>query len=136
MRPFSKSELSQLLSSYLDGELDETQKLSADTILEEHPEALREYEQLKAVKSMVSAKKGLPPSIGFWTRFSAELDRRKKEEENLLPFPKTLNTAPNVGAGDISFIIGGLAVPALTAWGLLALVALIGLAALLCLRGA
>jgi hypothetical protein len=47
-----------------------------------------------------------------------------------------LNTPPTVGAGNISFIIGGLAVPALTAWGLLALLVLIGLAAVLYLRGA
>ena len=43
--------------------------------------------------------------------------------------PVTLNVPPVLGAGNITFIIGGTEVPALATWGLLVLATLIGLAA-------
>lgn len=88
MKPLSKADLSQLLSSYVDGELDEAHARLAEDIVSNDAEARRELEQLRALKNLVAEKKRLPESIGFWTRVSSEIERRKKEEENLLPFPR------------------------------------------------
>ena len=88
MKLQSGSELSQLLSAYLDGVLDEAQRHEVDEILARDPAARTELGQLKALRSLLSSKEKLPPAQAFWTRFSVELERRKREEENLLPFPR------------------------------------------------
>lgn len=88
MKPLPKAELSQLLSSYVDGELDDRQTRLVEEIVSKDAEARSELEQLRALKNLVAEKKRLPESIGFWTRVSSEIERRKKEEENLLPFPR------------------------------------------------
>ena len=88
MKPLLKAELSQLLSSYVDGELDERQQLFVEEIVSKDAGARRELEELRALKTLVAEKRRLPASIGFWTRVSSEIERRKKENENLLPFPR------------------------------------------------
>jgi hypothetical protein len=88
MKPLLKAELSQLLSSYVDGELDDQQRKLVEEIVSKDPEARRELEELRALKNLVAEKRRLPASIGFWTRVSSEIERRKKEDENLLPFPR------------------------------------------------
>jgi len=88
MKPLLKAELSQLLSSYVDGELDDRQMRLVEDLVSKDAEARRELEELRALKNLVSEKKRLPASIGFWTRVSSEIERRKREEDNLLPFPR------------------------------------------------
>jgi len=88
MEPLLKTELSQLLSSYIDGELDDRHMRLVEEIVSKDAEARRELEELKVLKNLVAEKKRLPVSIGFWTRVSSEIERRKKDDENLLPFPR------------------------------------------------
>jgi hypothetical protein len=106
MKPQTKTELSQLLSSYLDGELDEAQTHAVETMLSQNPDAQKELEELSALKNLLASKKPLPPSYGFWTRFSLELERRKKEEENLLPFPRKFLPVVSIGAAVVVLVIG------------------------------
>ena len=88
MKPLLKAELSELLSSYVDGELDDRQTQLVEEIVAKDAEARRELEELRALKNLVAEKERLPASIGFWTRVASEIERRKKDEENLLPFPR------------------------------------------------
>lgn len=88
MKPLLKAELSELLSSYIDGELDDRQTRLVEEIIAKDAGARRELEELRALKNLVAEKERLAASIGFWTRVSNEIERRKKEEENLLPFPR------------------------------------------------
>lgn len=88
MNQLSKNERFERLSAYLDHELNEAQARAVEEFLSRDPDARREFEELKSLKTLLSSRKGIPPSIGFWTRLSTELDRRKREEENLLPFPR------------------------------------------------
>jgi hypothetical protein len=88
MKPLPKTELSQLLSSYVDGELDERQMRLVEDLVSKDAEARRELEEFRALKNLVSAQNRIPASIGFWTRVSSEIERRKREENNLLPFPR------------------------------------------------
>jgi hypothetical protein len=106
MKSQTKTERSQLLSSYLDGELDEVQAHAVKTMLSQNPDAQQELEELGALKNLLASKKPLPPSYGFWTRFSSELERRKREEENLLPFPRKYLPVVSIGAAIVVLAIG------------------------------
>jgi hypothetical protein len=88
MKPLRTGDRSQLLSAYVDGELDESQRLLVEDLLSKDAEARQELEELRALKSLVARTKRLPASVGFWTRVSSEIERRKKEDDNLLPFPR------------------------------------------------
>ena len=79
----SKTERFERLSAYLDHELNEAQAREVEELLSRDPDARRELGELISLKSLLSSGKGIPPSIGFWTRLSTALDRRKREEENL-----------------------------------------------------
>ena len=106
MKPQTKTELSQLLSSYLDGELDEAQVHVVETMLSQDPDVQKELEELGALKNLLASKKPLVPAHGFWTRFSAELERRKREQENLLPFPRKYLPVVSIGAAVVALVIG------------------------------
>ena len=106
MKPQTKSERSRILSSYLDRELDETQTREVEVLLSGDAEARKELEQLRVLKNLLASKKALPPSVGFWTRFSIELENRKREEENLLPFPRKYLPLISVGTAVALLVIG------------------------------
>ncbi|MGA3243375.1 MAG: hypothetical protein ABSE41_02055 [Bacteroidota bacterium] len=106
MKSQTKAELSQLLSSYLDGELDEVQVHAVETMLSQNPDAQKELEELSALKNLLASKRPLPPAYSFWTRFSAELERRKKEEENLLPFPRKYLPVVSIGVAVVVLVVG------------------------------
>ncbi|MCX6133599.1 MAG: hypothetical protein NTU47_07280 [Ignavibacteriales bacterium] len=106
MKPQTKTELSQLLSGYLDGELDERQIHDVETILSQDSEARKEFEELRALKSLLTSKRQLPPSYGFWSRFSTELERRKREEDNLLPFPRKYVPAVAISGAIVVLVLG------------------------------
>jgi hypothetical protein len=106
MKPQSKSERSRILSSYLDRELDEMQTREVEALLSGDAEARNELEQLRALKNLLASKKALPPSVGFWTRFAIELENRKREEENLLPFPRKYLPLISVGTAVALLVIG------------------------------
>ncbi len=106
MNQLSKTERSERLSAYLDHELDEAQARAVEELAARDPEVRRELEELKSIKTLLSSKKSIPPSIGFWTRLSAELQRRKREDENLLPFPRNYLPAVTTVAAVIIVAVG------------------------------
>lgn len=108
MKNYSNAERSELLSAYLDGELDETQIRSVEELLERDPVAAREFEELKALKSLLASRKPIPPSVGFWTRLAAEIEQRKADEANLLPFPRRYIPAVSSGAAIVVILLGAL----------------------------
>jgi len=106
MKPQTKTDRSQLLSAYLDGELDDVQTRFVETSVLEDPEACRELEKLRALKNLIAARRHLAPSRGFWTRLSTELERRKREEENLLPFPRKYLPLVSLGTAVVVLVVG------------------------------
>ena len=106
MKPQTKTELSQLLSGYVDGELTPEESREVEALLMQDADARKEFEQLKALKHLLSSKTPLPPSYGFWTRFSTELERRKKEEDNLLPFPRKYVPAVAISGAIVVLVMG------------------------------
>ncbi|MBI3577928.1 MAG: hypothetical protein HY089_00790, partial [Ignavibacteriales bacterium] len=90
MKQLTKIELSELLSLYVDGELDAERIKFVEQLAAEDSEVSKELNELQALKRLVTSKQPIPETLGFWTRLSVELDNRNKEQENLLPFPKKL----------------------------------------------
>jgi hypothetical protein len=88
MKSWSRREISDLISLYVDGELDELQARELEEYLATDAEAAKELRDLRAMKGLLSTKKRLPETLGFWTRLSGRLERKEKEEESLLPFQR------------------------------------------------
>ncbi|MBM4159891.1 MAG: hypothetical protein FJ217_02205 [Ignavibacteria bacterium] len=88
MKPRSKRELSEKLSLYIDGELPESEVREIEEVIAGNPEAAKELRELRAMKSLLESKQRAPETLGFWTRLSAQLQVKEKEEESLLPFPR------------------------------------------------
>lgn len=106
MNQLSNNERSERLSAYLDHELDEAQARAVEDLAARDPDVRRELEELQSLKTLLASKRSIPPSIGFWTRLSTELERRKREEENLLPFPRKYLPAVATVAGVIVIAVG------------------------------
>ena len=77
-----------MLSQYVDGELTERQAREIEEYVAGNPEAARELQELQTMKNLLASKKRLPETAGFWTRLSSQIERKEKEQENLLPFPR------------------------------------------------
>ena len=103
----SKQEISELLSLYLDGELTGEESKEIEEIVASNPDVARELHELRSLKRLLAGTKRVPERLGFWTRLSTELDRREKEEENLLPFPRKYVPALSV-AGVVAVVAIGL----------------------------
>ena len=88
MKPRSERELSEKLSLYVDGELPESEVKELEEFIAGHPEAAKELQELRAMKSLLASKERIPETLGFWTRLSAVLDQKEREEESLLPFSR------------------------------------------------
>ncbi len=88
MRSWSRREISELISLYVDGELDQQQAKELEEYLVNDPDAAKELRDLRAMKTLLTTKKPLQETVGFWTRLTARLDQKEREEENLLPFPR------------------------------------------------
>jgi len=106
MNELSKTERSERLSAYLDHELNEAQARAVEELAARDPDVRRELEELKSLQKLLSSKKGIPPSIGFWTRLSTAIERRKREEENLLPFPRKYLPAVSTVAALLVVAVG------------------------------
>ena len=107
MKSWSREEISEMLSLYIDGELDEQRARELEEHLANDPETAKELRELRAMKGLLATKKRLPETIGFWTRLSGRLERKQKEQENLLPFPRKYLPIV-VSAGALAVLVVGL----------------------------
>jgi len=84
----SRPNISEKLSQYLDGELDEYGVAEVEQLLREDPSAAAELEELRRLRDLLGERHTLSRQPAFWSMLQQELSRRKSEQENLLPFPK------------------------------------------------
>ncbi|GEM_PF-732763 len=103
MESLRQEKIEELLSAYVDGELSPTEHAEVERLLHERPELEARVWELRRMKELLAQKKPLPEQLGFWTRLSAELDRREREEENLLPFPRKF--LPYVSCAGIVLVV-------------------------------
>ncbi|MFZ1977509.1 MAG: hypothetical protein WAV76_06095 [Bacteroidota bacterium] len=88
MNLLSPSELSDMLSNYIDGSLSAAEKQEFEIYIHDHPSVREELAQLEFLKHLLTKKKPIEPNIAFWTRLSLKIEDQKKEASNLLPFPR------------------------------------------------
>ncbi|MEX0601781.1 MAG: hypothetical protein WD295_00475, partial [Bacteroidota bacterium] len=106
MKKGNYDELRASLSLYIDGGLDAEQERHIEEAIASNPELEREVRELRRMKELLGSRPPLPANPVFWSRLASELDRRKEEEENLLPFPQRY--VPAVAAvGIVAFIAVG-----------------------------
>jgi hypothetical protein len=106
MNQLSQNDRSKFLNAYLDRELTDEQSRQVEELAASDPDVRREIEELRRLKRLLASRRPLPPSVGFWTRLVAELDRRQGEEENLLPFPRKYVPAITTVAAVLVVAIG------------------------------
>ncbi|MFZ4618910.1 MAG: anti-sigma factor family protein [Bacteroidota bacterium] len=75
MNQLSQKELEQIISLYIDGELDQTEKKRLESYLETHPAVAREVEILRMTKHSLGEKPTLPKNDWFWLKLSNRLEQ-------------------------------------------------------------
>ncbi len=85
MNQLSQKELEQIVSLYLDGELDEVETKKLEEYLEIRPMVMREVEILRTAKRTLSTKEKLPKNDWFWLKLSNKLEQKESRVHRIIP---------------------------------------------------
>ncbi len=85
MNQLSQKELEQIISLYLDGELDTVETKKLEEYLSTHPIIMREVEILRNAKQTLSHKEKLPKNDWFWLKLSQRLEQKEIHSNRILP---------------------------------------------------
>ena len=80
------TERSEKLSLYLDGALPDSERTEVERTLAEHPDARRELEELRRLRTLLAQRTPVAPDASFWPRLADRIANVRTEETNLLPF--------------------------------------------------
>jgi len=86
MKRISKHDWELKLSLYLDNELSPEQREKVDEYLKTNPTAMKELEDLRRIRDLLSSSSRLETNKASWTQLSERLAEREREAANLLPF--------------------------------------------------
>ena len=106
----NEQKLDALLSHYVDGMLSEQEAKQVESLLAADASARQRVGELKRLKILLASQPRLNPDIGFWTRFSLAMEEQKKEDHNLLPFPRKFISAFAVMVTAVVVIVGIVAI--------------------------
>lgn len=84
MNHLTQKEWEQIISLYLDGELDAVESKKLEAYIATHPVAAQEVEILRTAKQKLSTKEKLPSNEWFWLKLSNRLEANPKRSP--LPF--------------------------------------------------
>lgn len=110
MNKMNEQKLDALLSQYIDDALSGQEVQQVESLLKEDASARKHVVELKRLKLLLASQPKLNPDIGFWTRFSVEMEELKEEERNLLPFPRKFIPAITVMATAVVLVLGTLVI--------------------------
>ena len=85
MNQLSPKELEQIISHYIDGELDPVEKKKLDEYLVSHPVVSREIEILRTAKRALSSKEKLPKNDWFWLKLSNRIEQTESHSRKISP---------------------------------------------------
>lgn len=88
MKELSPKQLSQSLSLYLDGALDEQSRHEFEAYLAANPEAASELELLKKQQQLLKSRPTIPSNEWFLQRLSARLEEERNKRETVYPFSR------------------------------------------------
>jgi hypothetical protein len=106
MKQMLQEQWELLFSQYIDGILSKEDQAFVEERLKSDTSAQAYVEELRRLKSLLGSKEKLTPDIGFATRFSVALEEQKKEDHNLLPFPRRYMPAMTALAAVVLVVTG------------------------------
>jgi hypothetical protein len=81
MNQLTPKELEQIISLYIDGELELSEKKRLESYLETHPSVAREVEILRLSKRSLSISTPLPKNDWFWLKLSNRIEQTKTRSD-------------------------------------------------------
>jgi hypothetical protein len=84
MKQLSPKELEQIISLYLDGELDDSERKSLEEYLNSHPVVKREIEILQSAQKALSSKEKLRKDDWFWLKLSNKLEQKESQSNGFI----------------------------------------------------
>jgi hypothetical protein len=105
MKKINEQKMDQLLSRYIDGGLSEDELQKVESLLSQDISARQRLKELKRLMDILISKPKLAPDIGFWTRFTASLEKQKQEEHNILPFHRKFVPVMSVAAAALVLVV-------------------------------
>ncbi|MBN1396893.1 MAG: hypothetical protein JXA06_02570 [Bacteroidetes bacterium] len=106
MKKMNEQRMDELLSQYVDGRLSENELKEVEAMLSENASARKRLKDLLVLKDLLASKQKLTQDIGFWTRFSAELERQNQIKQNAPSFTRKFMPALSAAAA-VVFIVAG-----------------------------
>jgi len=85
MNQLTQKELEQIISLYIDGELDVVEAKRLEEYLSTHPIVAREIDILRTAKRSLANKEKLPKNDWFWLKLSNRLEEKRYHSKNALP---------------------------------------------------
>ena len=83
MNQLSQKELEQVVSLYIDSELDPVEKKKLEEYLASHPVVAREIEILRTAKRALSSKEKLPTNDWFWLKLSNKIETLESRSHSI-----------------------------------------------------
>ena len=105
MNRLSQKELEQIISLYLDGELDDSEIKKLEEYFETHPIVMREIEILRSAKRTLSTKEKLPKNDWFWLKLSNKLEQKESSVHRILPGARSIFAFSSL-ASMIALVVG------------------------------
>ncbi len=88
MNQLSQKELEQIISLYIDGELETTEKKRLESYLETHPAVAKEVEVLRLTKRTLAERAALPKNDWFWLKLSNKLEQQQTRHQTFFLMPR------------------------------------------------
>ncbi len=104
MNQLTKKELEQIISLFIDGELDTVEIKKLEEYLTTHPAVAREIEILRTAKRSLSSKEKLHKNDWFWLKLSNKLEEKDFRTRRFLPNAKPIFALASLTAGAILVI--------------------------------
>ncbi|MDP1675976.1 MAG: hypothetical protein Q8L88_03850 [Bacteroidota bacterium] len=106
MNQLSQKELEQIISQYLDGELDSVETKKLEEYLSTHPSVMRDVEILRTTKQTLSRKEKLPKDDWFWLKLSNKLEQKEFHSHRIMPGARSVFAFSSLAS--IIFVIVGI----------------------------
>lgn len=105
MNQLSQKELEQIISLYLDNELDTVETKKLEEYFSSHPIIMREVEILRNAKKTLSQVEKLPQNDWFWLKLSQKLEQNEIHSNRILPGARSVFAFSSLSLM-IVFVIG------------------------------
>ncbi len=107
MNQLTQKEMEQIISLYVDGELDAVEAKKLEQYLVTHPAIAREIELLRTAKRLLSTKQKLPKNDWFWLKLSNTIEETEHRSKKIFHIARPAFTFASI-AVMFAIVIGAL----------------------------